>query len=299
MTMENFRELPLEVRLSAYLDGQVDPEDARELEALLEKDVHARDLLNTLSAGSDFGNQAFDELLKEPVPLSMVRAIRDTSAKPPPVQMASNTNTISFFRFVPQAIAASAVLLLAGGYSGYFVGKKSAAEMPLEISETTAFEAPGAVKTRGFSFDTPIMVAPVGAPLISANDVADIHDVYSKQSDRLAEIPASNANALISWLSASTGINFSIPDLSADGLRFEGGRLIALDGKPAGALFYKNAAGEVVGVYYVKGTTTDALKTEGAHTIVSGSKGQTAWFVAAPVTSASLADIAGKASAAL
>lgn len=299
--MENFRDLPLEVRLSAYIDGQVEAEDAREIEALLEKDAHARDLLNTLRAGSDFGNQAFEEMLKEPVPLSMVRAIRDVSAKPPPVQVASSVNTVSFFRFIPQAIAASAVLLLAGGYSGYFIGKRNAADMPMEISETSAFDLSGTagVKTRGFDFDAPIAAAPMPAPPISATDVVSIHEVYSKQHDRLAEMPASDADALVAWLSSSTGIQFAIPDLSADGLRFEGGRLIALDGKPAGALFYKDAAGEVVGVYYVKGTAAEARRTEGSRTVVSGSKGQAAWFVAAPATSSVLMDVAGKASAAL
>ncbi|RYE46059.1 MAG: anti-sigma factor, partial [Hyphomicrobiales bacterium] len=42
MIMENFKELPLEVRLSAYLDGQVEDDDARELEALIASDAQAK-----------------------------------------------------------------------------------------------------------------------------------------------------------------------------------------------------------------------------------------------------------------
>ena len=42
MTMENFKELPLEVRLSAFLDGQVEAEDVKELEALIASNDEAR-----------------------------------------------------------------------------------------------------------------------------------------------------------------------------------------------------------------------------------------------------------------
>jgi anti-sigma factor RsiW len=299
--MENFKELPLEVRLSAYLDGQVSEEDARELDALLSADPNARELLELLKTGSEFGNQAFEEMLKEPVPLNLVRAIKDTSAKPAqaPVRQAANGNVVSFLRFVPQAIAASAVLLLAGGYTGYFVGVKNAGMAPMEISETSGYETPGGtreIKTRGFSFDTP---APASLPAIAAASVAGVHDVYSKETARLAELPATDAGALKSWLSSSTGVSFNIPNLSADGLRFEGGRLVAVDGKPAGALFYKNGKGEVVAVYFAKGKAADGQIAEGTSQLLSGAKGDTAWFVAGPTDDAKLKDIAAKASAQL
>lgn len=296
--MENFKELPLEVRLSAYIDGQVGEEDKREIEALLATDPHARELLDLLNAGSDFGNQAFEEMLKEPVPLNLVRAIKATPANSGgAVRRAANSNVVSFFRFMPQAIAASAVLLLAGGYSGYFIGMKNAAHMPSEISETSGFEAPaGAAKTRELSFNTPIQIA---LPAIAVTSVAGVHDVYSKETTRLAEIPASNADALKTWLASSTGVNFNIPDLSAEGLNFEGGRLVAVDGNPTGALYYKDAKNEVVAVYFTKGTAAKGETAEGANQYLSGTKGDTAWFVAGPTSDAALKDIAGKASAAL
>ena len=302
--MENTREMPLEVRLSAYIDGQLGEDEARELEALVATDPHARELLAVLNAGSQFGTQAFDEMLKEPVPLSLVRAIKDTASKPEaPVRQAANSNIASFFRFIPQAIAASAVLLLAGGYSGYFIGMKSAAEIPMEISETSALEAPAGatreIKTRDigkFTFDAPVAVS---LPAIAINDVAGVHDVYSKQTTRLAEVPAADVDTLKSWLSASTGVTFNVPDLTSDGLNFEGGRLVAVDGQPTGALFYKSGKGEVVAVYFTKGTATDGQTAQGANQYLSGSKGDMAWFVAGPNDASQLKDIAGKASAAL
>lgn len=56
MTKENTQELPLEVRLSAYLDGQLDERETRDTEALLATDANAREILNLLKAGSEFGN---------------------------------------------------------------------------------------------------------------------------------------------------------------------------------------------------------------------------------------------------
>ena len=299
--MENFKELPLEVRLSAYIDGQVSEEDKREIETILATDPHARELLDLLNAGSELGNQAFAEMLKEPVPLNLVRAIKATPPKSSGSSpLAANNNTVSFFRFIPQAIAASAVLLLAGGYSGYFVGMKSAAQPNMEISETNSLDAnvgkTGKTRELKLSFDTP---APISLPAIAIASVAGVHDVYSRETTRLGEFSAAQANDLKTWLASSTGVIFNIPDLSANGLTFQGGRLVAVDGNPAGALYYKDAKGEVVGLYFTKGTVTKGETSRGANQYVSGARGDTAWIVAGPNGDNALKAIADKASAAL
>jgi anti-sigma factor RsiW len=299
--MEDFKDMPLEVRLSAYIDGQVSEADKRDIEALLATDPHARELLDLLNAGSEFGNQAFAEMLKEPVPLDLVRAIKSAPASSGgAAPRAANSNVVSFFRFIPQAIAASAVLLLAGGYSGYFIGSQHAAHMPSQISETSAYEAPAGstVKTRELklTFDAPLQAA---LPAIAVTSVASVHDVYSREKTRLAELPAADANTLKTWLASSTGVNFNIPDLSASGLQFQGGRLVAVDGNPAGALYYKDAKNEVVAVYFAKGTVSKGETAAGANQYVSGAKGDTAWIVAGPNSDEALKSIADKASAAL
>jgi anti-sigma factor RsiW len=302
--MENFKELPLEVRLSAYIDGQVSEADKRDIEALLATDPHARELLDLLNTGSEFGNQAFAEMLKEPVPLDLVRAIKSTSAAPVSVAgtapKAANSNVVSFFRFIPQAMAASVVLLLAGGYSGYFIGTQHAAQIPSQISETSAYEAPAGstAKTRELklSFDAPLQAS---LPTIAVTSVANVHDVYSRQTTRLAELPASDAATLKTWLASSTGVDFNIPDLSADGLAFQGGRLVAVDGNPAGALYYKDAKDEVVAIYFAKATVSKGVTAAGANQYVAGAKGDTAWVVAGPNSDKSLKTIADKASAEL
>lgn len=298
--MENFKELPLEVRLSAYIDGQVSEEDKREIETILATDPHARELLDLLNAGSELGNQAFAEMLREPVPLNLVRTIKATPARSSSggSPSAANNNTVSFFRFIPQAIAASAVLLLSGGYSGYFIGLKSAAQPNMEI--TTSLDAnvgkTGKTRELKLSFDTP---APISLPAIAIASVAGVHDVYSRETTRLGEFSAAQTKDLKVWLASSTGVIFNIPDLSADGLTFQGGRLVAVDGNPAGALYYKDAKGEVVGLYFTKGTVTKGETSQGANQYLSGAKGDTAWIVAGPNGDNALKAVADKASAAL
>jgi len=283
--MENFKELPLEVRLSAYLDGQLDDADAREIEALLDTDTQAQEILDTLKAGSDFGNKAFEEMLKEPVPLQLVRTINQAAAEPSaPVRMAANNNIMSFMRFVPQAIAACAVLLMAGGYTGYFIGQKSASEIPMEISETTAFEAPAAVdgvKTRGFTFEAP------GAESISKSDVAmmeiaSLHKVYAADKTHADEIPAAQEGELKGYLEAVTAVKFSVPDLSSEGFKLRGGKLAVAVGQPTGALFYENGAGNIVAVYFMKNADVmGALPAKDGFSVVGGQKDATSYFIAA------------------
>lgn len=151
MTMENFKELPLEVRLSAYVDGEVEADAARELEALIASDAEAKVIYEQLKAGSQFGNQFFADMLKEPVPLDLVRSIKAVESRPP-VRQAANSNIASFMRFVPQAIAASIMLLFAGGYAGYYVAENRipGGNMPELVSETSNLEAAtDGAKTRG------------------------------------------------------------------------------------------------------------------------------------------------------
>lgn len=302
MTMDNFKELPLEVRLSAFMDGQVEDEDARELEALIASDAEAKLIYEQLKAGSDFGTQCFEELLKEPVPLDLVRsikAIEAQQAQPPPARQAANGNVVSFMRFVPQAIAASIVLLFAGGYAGYYVAENRipTGNMPDLVSETSNIEAASdSAKTRSIgnlTFDAPATATDAesnlqraAAPAVSKSDVtlaevADAHKVYVADTVRADELPATRQNELISYLEAVTGVKFAVPDLSAEGFRLRGGRLVEIVGQPGGALFYEDGSGKAVAVYFMKNENIAGSLARDGFTILGGQKAATSFFVAA------------------
>ncbi len=82
-------------------------------------------------------------------------------------------------------------------------------------------------------------------------DVGDYHAVYAAQTRHLAEVPASEADHIVTWLTAQVGPQAEIPDLTANGLTFEGARLLVADGKPVAQLMYSDAAGQVVALCWI------------------------------------------------
>jgi anti-sigma factor RsiW len=299
MIMENFKELPLEVRLSAYMDGQVEAEDARELEALIASDDEARVIYEQLKAGSEFGNQFFEGMLNEPVPLDLVRSIKAADAKPVPVRQAANSNIASFMRFIPQAIAASIMLLFAGGYAGYYVAENRipGGDMPELVSETSNLEAAAGAKTRGLgdlTFDAlpapatesesavkPAATREIGKIDVTLMEVADAHKVYVADKIHADEVSAVRESELVGYLEAITSVTFKVPDLSAEGFKLRGGKLVEIVGQPSGALFYDGADGKSVAVYFMKNENISGSTEKNGYTIVGGQKDATSYFVAA------------------
>lgn len=300
MIMENFKQLPLEVRLSAYMDGQVEAEDARELEALIASDAEAKLIYEQLRAGSEFGNQFFEQMLKEPVPLDLVRSIKAVETKPAPVRQAANGNVVSFMRFVPQAIAASIMLLFAGGYAGYYVADNRipGGDMPELVSETSNLEtAPESAKTRSIgnlTFDAlpapaaegesavkPASTREIGKVDVTLMEVADAHKVYAADKVHADEVPAAQESELVGYLEAVTSVKFKVPDLSAQGFKLRGGKLVEIVGQPSGALFYEDATGKSAAVYFMKNENISGSTDKGGYTIVGGQKDTTSYFVAA------------------
>jgi anti-sigma factor RsiW len=123
--------------------------------------------------------------------------------------------------------------------------------------------------------------APSGR-LVGARDVLAVHSVYAAQKSRAAEIPAAELGVLTDWLRDSAHVAFVVPDLTADGLTFEGGRLVVISGKPAAALYYRNDSNQRVGVYFSEGKTDPTRITEGGVTLLAGMRDGLSWFVAAP-----------------
>ena len=297
MSMENFKELPLEVRLSAFLDGQLGEEDAREIEALIASDEQARGIYETLKAGSEFGNKAFEDMLREPVPLDLVRKIKHIEPRPAPVRQAANGNVTSFMRFIPQAIAASVMLLFAGGYAGYYVAEnRIPGDMPELVSETSDLETPaGTVKTRGMgnlTFEAPeignesqadqVSTRSVNKVDVTLAEVASAHKVYVADDIHADELPASQQGELVSYLEAVTSVKFAVPDLSAEGYQLRGGKFVEVVGQPTGALFYENTTGQSVAVYFMKNENIQGSTTRDGIAVVGGQKDATSYFIAAP-----------------
>jgi len=214
-------------RLSAYLDGELPDAEALEVEALLEHDAEARAEFDALMEANALAQDAFEEMLSAPASLALARAIDraeipeagDVEDVPATTQDAAapTTSNVTPMRRsgVPTwaAIAAGVCLMVGGGVMGYGAGSLN---------------------------------QPQSTPPGWLSQIAEYHAVYSTQSRHLVEVSADESEHIQTWLGNVTGANFTIPDLSAQGLSFQGGRLLVAGGKPVAQLVYTDAAGEVL-----------------------------------------------------
>src|SRR5438552_6457878 len=69
-------------RLIAYLDGELEVAERREVEAWLDTDPTARDKLAALAASANLVRLAYDEVMHEPVPERLIAAARGETAAP-------------------------------------------------------------------------------------------------------------------------------------------------------------------------------------------------------------------------
>ena len=263
-------------QLSAYLDGALPPEDAVEIERLVETDPTVAAEFEALSRADHATRSGFDSLLADPVPIALARAIAQTVdpapvANSPPLTVA-NSPTAPVWR----TLAAAFALLLIGGAGGAYFARVTA---PVQVASAMGW----------------------------LDQVADYHRVYATQKRHLVEVPASETAHLQKWLTDTTGVTFTVPDLAASGLTFQGARLLVASGKPVAQLMYTNAAGQVVALCFLAGgdtsagagtTALQARNAKGVNMVWWASK-DASYVVVGPSTGVDLQSVAKAASTAL
>jgi anti-sigma factor RsiW len=240
-------------KLSAYIDGELPPDEMAAIKARLDAEPALQAELQLLRQANDAGVMDFAALLQDPVPLSLVRGISQTkpgtgAAVPPP-------------RGLPvwASIAAGLFLFAVGGTGGYFLSS------PDPSRDWVA-------------------------------ELTEYHTVYAAQVRHLVEVPASEADHIQKWLGTEVGVQATIPDLTAQGLTFEGGRLLVAAGKPVGQLMYRDAAGTVVALCFSAsdsppGADAEKRTLNGLDTIIWNATGAR-YILIAPQGYAPLADVA-------
>ncbi|MCR6500280.1 anti-sigma factor [Shinella sp. CPCC 101442] len=275
--MESTQGLPIEVRLSAYLDGQLPQAEMNEIDDILAQNDDARGVFEKLKLGSEFGARAFDRMLQEPIPLDLVRNIKEarTSEDDAPklgiagIPVAA-TPAPRRSTFWPQALAASLAIFMAGGVAGYLISEQQDSDGPIQIA---------------------------AAPRTWLDDIADYHRIYARQTRHLVEVPASDKDHIVEWLSASTGVAFTLPDLTAQNLTFEGARLLVAGGKPTAQLLYRDAENEIFAICFlqsdpVEGKTALAESMRNDIGLVSWQRGNASFVVVGPSADPNLERIA-------
>lgn len=197
----------LTLRLSAYLDGEVDPAEAAEIEQVIASNPDAHGLLEQLMLADATARDEFEQDLDAPVSFDLSKMIMSAD-----LDDHHQTTPTAPRRPIWGALAAGIAVFMIGGLGGY------------ALKSSTQIEP-----------DTRWIAA-----------VAQYHAVYAGQSRHLVEVGANESDHIETWLGNTIGASFTIPDLSQHGLTFQGGRLVVANGKPVAQLMYLDANGTVI-----------------------------------------------------
>ena len=88
-----------------------------------------------------------------------------------------------------------------------------------------------------------VVASAPGGMTALAQEAADSYAVYAPDPMRPVEIRADNRRELVDWAAARLGQNVAVPDLSASGYRFMGGRVVPTAHGPAVLFMYDDDRG--------------------------------------------------------
>jgi anti-sigma factor RsiW len=213
----------LDDRLVAYLDGELEIADRRAIEAHLAADPNAAARMAALARSDYLLRQAFDEVMREPVPgrlvaaalgetgmagRPIVRFVHGGADKPAPSRRGWR---------IALPIAASLVGLLVGGTSVYLglVGGGGVGGVERTTEAATAND-------------------------VWLDSAAGYFKLFLNAGDHaLVDLPASgDPREVLQRIGQSLPQAVRLPDLKPWGLTFRGARLVLVGGRPAAQLIY-------------------------------------------------------------
>jgi anti-sigma factor RsiW len=213
-------------RLIAYLDGEVEASERREIEAGLDADPAARDKLAAFAESAALVRSAFDEVVHEPVPERLLAAARGER-----LSAAPRAKILPFKRGGPLGrapggrswwlgvpLAASLFGLLLGGAAAYL---------------SVAKLLPGGLGSKQATVE-------MAADNLWLDNAAGYFKLFASAGDgALIDVPAtSDPREALQKISQSLPREVRLPDLKPWGLSFRGARLVVAEGRPAAQLVY-------------------------------------------------------------
>lgn len=258
----------LDLQISAFLDGALAADEAQALELRSRNESAIAARIDGMRRANTLARDYFEAELNEPVPLALARAIEGSANNRQRVPVIEDSNDAarnrrSGFLFAIRSIAASLALVVAGATGGYIAA----------------------------SWPQPTILAQSDW----LNDIADYHRVYAAEERHLVEVAASEQPHLEKWLTNVVGVPVKAPDLTAQGLTFEGGRLLVAAAKPVAQLMYRHADGSVVALCIIKadGVVAGFAETSiGTSRLVSWQKNGASYVVVGDLADTSLTGIA-------
>ena len=199
-----------EEMLHAFVDGQLDDAQMKQVESYLNEHPERLDDLETWANQ----NAAINALYPH----------RDTPPTMPVLptnEIPANVNTVPS-GLSWSAIAASLVMLALGLAGGWVA--------------------------RGNQPNTAMVASLV-------QEAVQAHAVYSIDPHRPVEVAASEEETLVRWLSNRVGEQLLAPDLTPQGFKLVGGRLVSAAEGPSAQFMYEDADGKRITLFAVKGAT--------------------------------------------
>jgi len=214
-------------RLVAYLDGELEATQRREVEAWLDADPAARQQLAVLAESTHLLRLAYDDVLHEALPDRLIAAARgETIEEQAPAQIlpfhrrAGARPMVSNRWWITLPVAASLFGLLVGGGAAYLGGAKL-------VPEDTGGKQPAveAAAANGAWLDNAagyfkLFVNAGDNPVLDVPATGDPREALQKISQSL--LPQ----------------EVRFPDLKPWGLNFRGAKLVVAEGRPAAELVY-------------------------------------------------------------
>ncbi|ETX14308.1 hypothetical protein OCH239_04080 [Roseivivax halodurans JCM 10272] len=202
-----------QIDINAYLDGELGPDEAAEIEARLEGDPEAQERLEAYARHKDqIGDALAGIAATGPVPLKTARLEKRLAARLHRRQAPRSFSAGPWLHGATRI--AAAVTLVTLGWWGH------AAWTPPSMSVSKASGVPEYVSEA------------VGA-----------HTVFAEDIVRPAEFTATDMDSAAEWFSAKIGVPVNAPDLGGYGMSVVGARLLGTKEGPLAQFIYEDAGG--------------------------------------------------------
>ncbi len=212
-------------RLIAYLDGELDAAEHREVAIRLDRDPDAAEKAAAFAQSARLLRRTLGEVVREPVPERLIAAVRGERARAPGARI------VPFVRRLGQRRAAArqfwrAALPVAAGLFGVVVGAGG------------AYFGAGMLARPGDA-ERPALEA-AAANNMWLDTAAGYFKLFVSTGDNTpVDVPATgDVRAALQKISQSLPQAVRLPDLKPWGLAFRGARLVVVEGRPAAQLVY-------------------------------------------------------------
>ena len=213
--------------LVAYLDGELDAAERRDVEAWLDAAPAARERLSALAQSAELVRSAYADIVNEPIPERLIAAARGAAAASQPPQQAE----ILVLRRAARALNVAPSrrwqigLAAAAGLFGVIFGG------------TGTYFGVGMLGSGGTGGERQLAAAVNNAWLDNA--AAYYKLTVNAGETMLIDVPAGgDPKEALQKISQSVPQQVRLPDLKPWGLSFRGARLVVVEGKPAAQLVY-------------------------------------------------------------